>query len=115
VHEVDAASSRRLRERPDRVGVPPSGELRIPRAAVDVGPGRGVDDGLRTVAVQQRLDGPRRVEIEGRASPGDRATGTGEWRVSEHRQQRPTEPAACAGDGDTHQPADRNRDPYWRS
>ena len=66
-----------------RLAVAPDRQLRIERAAVDIGPGRGVDDDLGPVTVEARPDPVRRVEVEGVAVPGDRAGRAGERRVGE--------------------------------
>ena len=67
-------SAQASRQVPRRVAVPPQGEVGVAGAAVDVGPGGGVDDDLGPVALDQRGDRRHRerVEVEVRARPGDR-------------------------------------------
>ena len=63
-------------------------QLRVEGAAVDVGPGRGVDDDLGPVAVEARADAVGCVEVERVARPGDRPGRPGERRVREGRDER---------------------------
>ena len=85
------------------MAVAPDRQLRIERAAVDVGPGRGVDDDLGLVTVETRPDPVGCVEVERVAAPGDRAGRAGERRIGEGGDERAPETAARPGDGDAHQ------------
>ena len=49
-----------------------------------------------------------RVQAIGPGGPGERG-------IAEGGDQRSPQTPVRAGDGDAHQPADRNRDPYCRS
>ena len=51
-------------EDPGRLAVAAQRQLRVAGAAVDVGPGRAVDDDLGPVAVEQGADAVGRVEVE---------------------------------------------------
>ena len=64
-------------------------QLRLAGAAVDVGPGRAVDDDLGPVAVEQRADAVRGVEVEDRPAPRDRPERSGERRLLEGRHDAP--------------------------
>ena len=91
-------------QHPGRDRVPSQCELRIERAAVDVGPGRGMDDDLGSVAVEPGTDPLGCVKVERVASPGDRPARAGERCVRERRDERAAEASAGPGDRDTHQP-----------
>jgi hypothetical protein len=113
--QVDPVRRSGLGEDPDSIPVPSVGEARLAGTAVHVGPRRRVDDDFGPIAIKQIVDGYRRVEVEVGASPRDRTGRPGEWSVAERREQRSPQAPIRAGDGDAHQPADRNRDPYCRS
>ena len=90
--------------------VAPHRELRVERAAVDVGPGGGMDDDLGPVAVEQRRrsrsgasrSNAARVQAIGPAGPVNGASARAATR------SRPRRPAG-AGDGDPHQSPRRGR------
>ena len=91
-------------------------QVRVACAAIDVGPGRGVDDDLGPVAVEPRADGVGRVEVERatgprRVGPAGPVNGASAGRSRARRPSRPVAP----GHGDAHQGAVRSRAPYWRS
>ena len=107
-------------------------QLRVERAAVDVGPGGGMDDDLGPVPVEQRPDRAGCIEVERLARPADRPGRTGERGVGEGRDEVAAEATGRTGDGDPHQspgvaaaPASAvvaaaawpvaSRWPYWRS
>ena len=71
-----------------RRAVAPDGQLGVEGTAVDVGPGRGVDDDLGPVAVEARADPVGCVEVERVALPGDRAGRAGEGSVGEGGDER---------------------------
>ena len=115
------ARGRRLGEDADRLGVAALREVVVAGAAVDVGPGGGIDHDLGPVAVESARRSPpvssrsnaARVQAIGPAGP---VYGASPRAVDEGTPQSPVRP----GDRDAHQPAagqpaDRRRDPYWRS
>ena len=79
------------------------GQPRVAGAAVDVGPCGAVDDGFGAVSGDQFRDAHRCIKVELGPGPACRAAGPGEGRVVQCGQHRPPEPAAGAGDRDTHQ------------
>jgi hypothetical protein len=83
LHQVDAACCGRLGEDPDRIRVPRLRQVGVSGTAVDVGPRRRVDDHLRSIAIEQRVDGARRIEVEGVPGPRDRPCGSAEWCITE--------------------------------
>ena len=93
-------------------------ELGIAGAAVDVGPGRGMDDDLGPVAIQPGADPVRVVEVEVATVPGDRPGGPGERRVGEAGHEGSAQSSGGTRHGHPHQsgavPVARRR-PYWRS
>ena len=113
--QVEATRRTGARQHAGRHAIAADREVRVAGAAVHVGPGRRVDDDLRAITVEHDLDALGRIEVEVGPGPRDRSMRTRERRLAQRRDQRASEPTAGAGDGDPHQPADRNRDPYWRS
>ncbi len=109
------------------MAVPRHRTVRVPGAAVDIGPGGGVDDHLGPVTLEHRVDAGRRVEVELAPGPGDRSGRPGERSVGEGGDQRAAQAPGRAGHRDAHQLAGRSvaidaaarpfarRDPYWRS
>ena len=89
-------------EHVDGGGVALEREGRVAGTAVDVRPGRRVDHGLDAGAIEALARPARIVQVELGARPRDRAAGPGRRRFLERRDQGPPEPAAGAGDGDTH-------------
>ena len=60
-------------------------------------------DDLRAVAIEQRADGVRRVEVERGAVPRDRTRRASERRVGKGGHERTAEATGRPGDRDTHQ------------
>ena len=80
-----------------------AGKVRIQGAAVDIGPGRGMDDDLGPVPVQARPDPFGGIEIERVAPPDDRSGGAREGRVGQGIDECAAKPSAGPGHGDAHQ------------
>ena len=83
------ARRRRAREHAGRLAVAAHGELRVAGTAVDVGPGRGMDDDLGAVAVQERVDAVGRVEVELARGSRRSARRAGERRIAEGGDEGP--------------------------
>ena len=120
--QVDAALRARAREDPGGVPVPGVGHRGVPGTAIDVGPGRRVDDDLDAVAVEPLPDRVRSIQVELGAAPGEGPARTRVRRLAERRDEGSPEPARGTRDGDAHpqsEPAaatlSRSRCPYWRS
>jgi len=100
--QIDATRRGRLGEDAGGRPVAPHRELGVERAAVDVRPGRRMDDDLGPLAVQQLADPVRGVKVEGVPGPGERTGRARERGVGERRDDRAAEPTAGTGDGDPH-------------
>ena len=96
-------------EHAGRVAVATHRDFGLPGAAVDVSPGRRVDDDLRPVAAQGGGHAGGSVEVEVRPGPGHGSARPRERRVAQGGDQGRSEPAGRACDGDAHQVAVRSR------
>jgi hypothetical protein len=107
--EVDRPVRTRCGEDAGRVAVATLGEIGLAGAPVDVGPGRGVHDDLRSVPVERGGHPRGRVEVEVRPGPGNRPARAGERRAAEGGDHGRPEPAGRARDRDAHQLVVRSR------
>ena len=100
--EIDPARRAADGQLVGRGRVSPAGQGRVARAAVDVGPGRRVDDDLGSIASDDPVCRTRVVEVVVGPGPGDRAGETGERCLGQGRDERSAEPPAGAGHRDPH-------------
>ena len=101
-NEIGSRARRRLGQPGDGLGIAPLGDFGLPGTAVDVGPGRGVDDHLGLVAGDQARCRADVIEVIVGPAPGQRAADPGEWSVGQGGEDGPAQTATRAGDRDPH-------------